>query len=510
MNLQPWLKVYVALALIAAAVFSPLALSFVPLIILLWYLVQWRWHFSSTINLMTQYFVFFALGLLFIPAIGPYFPLLIACPVLVLVDRALQEIGASGSRRATKNAWMPTGILVALLGNALLVLLISWALSVITLALASAIALLYLTVLLIIIFRYFPGRPVTEKPVQVRVVAGRELRQEINLDVKTRVGGALVLTSPYTWLKIRDPEMPLREGVLTTEISVSPSLSGPQGAELTACATDKWGLTQVRFTLEPLKLTVIPRAKYAEWIANKYLQGTKPGELPLASQIGFHKNQYGTRQGVEYYGNRIYQPGDTMRNIDWKHSIKYDEIVVKEFDEIRGRSAVMLINLTAGNEEERDILAHNILMTAVVLAQEAIPTSLAAYNQKETVLVTRPLHTGQLVLRAMRVVGDIVISPLPVKYLEPPDVNRLKANIWRLQDLESQQAGILRDLLAAEYKNLGDTARNNPSTQTLNKALALVNQQVTIIVISQRNHDAEALAYNMHTVTTNDAAFVAL
>jgi len=37
------------------------------------------------------------------------------------------------------------------------------------------------------------------------------------------------------------------------------------------------GLTRTTFEIEPLTLNVIPRARYADWLANKYLSGTKPG-----------------------------------------------------------------------------------------------------------------------------------------------------------------------------------------------------------------------------------------
>jgi hypothetical protein len=40
--------------------------------------------------------------------------------------------------------------------------------------------------------------------------------------------------------------------------------------------------------------------------------------------------------------------------------------------------------------------------------------------------------------------------------------------------------------------------------------MAKTNQQSTIIVISNQNHDAEALAFNLHAVTTKGNAVISV
>ena len=49
------LKAYVAAALVVAAILSPLALSFVPALLLLWYVYSWRWPINATVELLTEY-----------------------------------------------------------------------------------------------------------------------------------------------------------------------------------------------------------------------------------------------------------------------------------------------------------------------------------------------------------------------------------------------------------------------------------------------------------------------
>ena len=92
-NIRLILKIYTAAALIAAAVRSPLALAFVPIVLLVWFLYQWRWPLSQLIDFLTQFFLFFAVCLLFSPLVGPYFALLIALPLIVLIDLKLRDIG---------------------------------------------------------------------------------------------------------------------------------------------------------------------------------------------------------------------------------------------------------------------------------------------------------------------------------------------------------------------------------------------------------------------------------
>ena len=84
----------------------------------------------------------------------------------------------------------------------------------------------------------------------------------------------------------------------------------------------------------------------------------------------------------------------------------------------------------------------------------------------------------------------------PVKYLYPPDVGRLRANMSRISFAESKGAKVLAQLLQLEYKSLSNAAKFNPATKALREAFAKVDKKSNIVVISHHNHDAEALAFN--------------
>ncbi|MFC2035302.1 DUF58 domain-containing protein [Chloroflexota bacterium] len=500
-NLYSWgtvifLKVYVAIALITATILSPLALSFIPILLLVWYLYLWRWPITAVVNLLTEYFVFFTIALLLTLPVGPLFSLVTALPVLLLINRDLEKAAESNAYQATRYVRRPTSICLTLLIIAISVLIISLLLNSLSLLLSSATVISYFAILGGLIFMRFPLKPVEESQIQHRMVAGSEEHLYIKLTTKTKIGGLLFIDSPYEWLRIRPNVLPLKETRLAIEVSLSPTLSGPSIIKLQGHATDRWGIIQTRFELEPIHLYVIPRARYADWLARRYLASTKQGTLPLISNIEALKPVYGLRRGVEYYGSRLYQPGDSLKDTDWKHSFKYNELITKEFTEFHGQSAIILINLTVGNAEEADKLAYKIIVTAISLAQENIPAALAAYNHEAVKVTTQTLQARQLLFQSLQVAKEIVTSIDPVKYLNPPDVARLRANINRIRFVESTASRGLTQLLELEYKVLNDNARFNPATKALTEAFTKVDKQSNIVIISHRNHDAEALAFN--------------
>lgn len=495
--LVPLLKVYVVIALAAATALSPAALSFVPVLLLAWYLYLWRWRLAPVVHLLTDYFMFFAIALLFSARAGALPSLPIALPALLLVHKRLEEVAGSATYREIKGDRQPTDTYIALGSIAILVLLVSLLLGNLALLLVSAAGIAYLAALGTFVFRKTPGKPVKELQLQQRILSGAKTDVSVKLAVETEIGGLLFIRSPYQWLEAAPARMSLQDSELTIGISLTPKLSGPSIVTLQGQATDRWGLFRVNFALEPLRLFVIPRARYAQWLARKYMAGSGPGMLPMISNVAALKPAFGLRRGVEYYGNRQYQPGDSLKNIDWKHSIKHNELVSKEFAEFQGRAAMVLINLTASNAEEADRLAYNIIVTAISLAQDSIPAALAAYDHRSVKLTTGLLSGQQLVPQSIQLAREIVTTIDPKRYLNPPDILRLRANISRLQSGVSQSklAG-LAELLRLEYETISANARLNPATKALAEAMAKGDKQANVVIISSRNHDAEALAFN--------------
>jgi len=416
--------------------------------------------------------------------------------VLLLINHGLEEAAGYLAYRETRYGRRPTGLCLALLLIVIVVLGVSLLLGSLSLLLASTAIIIYFGILGAVVLRRLPLKPVEETQVKQRMVAGSEGQLYIELTAKTKIGGLLFVESPYEWLEVSPNILSLKENKSVMKVSLSPTLSGPSIVKLRAYTIDRWGLIQIRFELEPIHLYVIPRARYAAWLAKRYLAETKPGALPLISNIGAIKPIHGLRRGVEYYGSQLYQPGDSLKNIDWKHSLKYNELITKEFAESHGRSAIVLINLAVGDAEDADKLAYKIIVTAISLAQENIPAALAVYNHEGVRLTTTILQPRQLLLQFLQVAQEMVTFINPVKYLNPPDVTRLRANISRIRFAEGEASRALTQLLQFEYKNLGNNARLNPATKALSEAFTKVDKQSNIVIISHRNHDAEAIAFN--------------
>ncbi|MFC1953244.1 DUF58 domain-containing protein [Chloroflexota bacterium] len=404
----------------------------------------------------------------------------------------------------------PTTIFFTLLLIVISVLALSLLLGSLTLLLTCTTILGYMGLLGLLVWRQLPLKPVRENQVFQRMVAGSKDHLHLELTALTKIGGLLFLRSEYEWLKVSPEELTLKDNKLIIELTISPSLSGPSIVNLKGQVTDIWGLVRVNFTLEPIRLYVIPRAKYAAWLANRYLAMSKPGALPLISNIEAMKPLSGLRRGIEYYGSQLYQPGDSLKNIDWKHSLKYNEMISKEFTEFQGQSAIILINLSVGDAEDADKLAYNIIVTALSLAQENIPAGLAAYNHEDVKVITSTLQPRQLVLQSMQIAQEMVTFFNPLRYLNPPDIARLRSNISRIQFAESQASKVLAQLLQIEYKSINNNAKLNPATKALAQAFTRMDKKSNIVIISNLNHDAEALAFNTYDLTMKGNAVITI
>jgi len=502
------LKIYVCAALVASAVLSPLNISFVQMLLLGIYLYQWWRPLSVISELMTQILVFLAIAILYSNFNSVFIIPILSLPILVLFTNSLEKAALETPFQATSVKRSLTSTSLILWIAILVITVASLFTENVALMIACLILVIYLLTLEIYVYFKFLQKPVQEEQIQLRIVAGKEGTAQITLKSLCKIGGRLFIESEEDWIKVTPVHLSLKKQAAYFKVSLTPSLSGPLTVKFTAKTIDRWGLSQNIFEIEPIQLLIIPRAKYGAWLAQKYLAGTKPGSLPLLSSVGTTNVQQGLRQGIEYYGNRLYQPGDSLKQIDWKHSFKYDELISKEFTEFHGQPAIVLVNLVAGNAEEADILAYNIIISALTLGQEGVPTAIAAYNREKVIDSTGVLTAIPLVIRSMQLVKEIVIQSDQIRYLNPPDVLKLRSNIKRISQSNNKPAQILKEILQIEYKVLSNQAKENPSTEALNIVKSKVNERFSVVVISRRNHDAEALALNSYALTQKGNAVI--
>ena len=491
---------YALLTLVIGGAFAPLTYAAIPWLALLLYIyVELR---GVRAQIRVPFYTFLALSLpLFLkPLVGVWASAALTLPMLPLLDHGLRQAALTYDLATAREARRPTRLCLSLSVSVAAVGLVAAALGSWGLLLSCVLVGGYLAAVIGLVLRRVWRAPVQTEAVSHRVIVGNLARASVRLVNQSALGGHLRLASPYPWFHIRPDRVVLDKPELDVEVSFTPPLSGPTVVACQAIFLDRWGLVQVGFQMEMLRLFVIPRARYAEWLARRYLEASRPGGQEAMTTVA-PASQRASRKGVEFYGLRSYQPGDSARVIDWKHTLKLHQVVVKEFLDTGVEGALLLVNLSATNEEEKDKLAYSLITSALTLARENIPSALAAYNDQEVVANTRLLDPRQALLQVLTLARDIRLSPSPLRYLGVPDVSRLRGNIHRLRQSAETAAVRLAELLQLEYDALNRGARANPVTATLAAALAAVSGRVNIVILSGRNHDAEALAFSQHSLT---------
>jgi len=194
--------------------------------------------------------------------------------------------------------------------------------------------------------------------------------------------------------------------------------------------------------------------------------------------------------GIEYHRLREYEPGDQLRDIEWRHTLKLRELIVKERLDTPAGSAVLLVNLAVASEEEADWLAYHLVTSALSAAHQGVRVSILAYNEWDVVLDMEPRDGREALKEALRLSTRLAyVAPIE-RLLAPPDVLRLRRAVRRLE----ADGATLAALLRIELAELEQLARYHPVAALAGSLIQRRQQGSVITVISHWNHDAEALA----------------
>lgn len=166
---------------------------------------------------------------------------------------------------------------------------------------------------------------------------------------------------------------------------------------------------------------------------------------------------------------------------------------MKERVDVSERLAVIMANLSVADAEGADKLAYGLITTALTLAREMVPVALAVYNQEKVVLTTPVSDPREILKQTLRLVKEIKPVALGQRCLKPPDIAGLRRDISRLKTVESRPARRLLELLELEYRAVEKTARKHLATRALLRVTEPVLPPAAVIMISELNHDAEAL-----------------
>jgi len=413
-------------------------------------------------------------------------------PVIYLLDHNLRQ---NAHQRLTfikgRTGRHTTCTFVSLFISALVVMLLSPVLNKPTLLLAGITLALYLLGILIGIFLTIPRLPLTSTTMMKRIIAGTTGSLSLHITSQASIRMHSQLSTADPWVKATPQRLILNRGETKLDLSFTPPLAGQSYPQLQVSAIDPRGVIQINQALEPVQLHIIPRAKYAEWLARKYLEQTGAGVVMAARMP--HEATMMPKRGIEYLDNRTYQPGDPLKGIDWKHTLKLSQMIVKEYSEACEQSAIIAVNLSVTDAEEADKLAFNLITVALTLAREDISSALAAYNHRGAILNTAVTDPLEILRQALSLMREIKLVKFADRHLEPTDIAKIRRNIIQLKKADSEPAQRLLGMLNFEYRAIEEAAKTHPSTIALSDATKQVPAPALILLVSQLNHDAEAI-----------------
>jgi hypothetical protein len=93
----------------------------------------------------------------------------------------------------------------------------------------------------------------------------------------------------------------------------------------------------------------------------------------------------------------------------------------------------------------------------------------------------------------LSIVREIKVVDLYGRYLEPTSIGRIRRTVKQLKEADSEPARRLMDILNFEHHFLEETAKNHPATLALSTATKQVPAPAMILLVSQLNHDAQAI-----------------
>lgn len=399
----------------------------------------------------------------------------------------------------------PTDTFKALLAATAMIMLASPILNNPVLLFSGVMLALYMLAVLARILLTIPKLPINVPIKKKRVIASTTVDMHLDIISKASIRTHNLISPVAPWSRVTPQRFTLNGGKTRINLAFTPPLAGASHPQFQLALLDPRGFIQTNQLLEPVELHVIPRARYAEWLARKYLEQTGAGVIAThvtPPEIIIPK------RGVEYFDSRTYQPGDPLKDIDWKHSLKSNQPIVKQYIEAGEQSAIITVNLSVGDAEEADKLAFDLLTTALTLSQDGISTALAAYNQDRVVLTTIFTDPREILKQTLSLVKDIAPAEFAHRSLAPPDIAKLRRNITHLRRAESEPAQRLLEMLNFECRATEEAARTHPATVAISLVTEHAPTPAMIIMLSRLNHDAEAIAVTTERLSKREFTII--
>ena len=420
-------------------------------------------------------------------------------PVIYLLDYALQQNALDITLTHNIKGKHITPITKTVAVSVLVLLIISLIIDQRILLFTSLIVALYLLSTVIRAFQAIPERSLDIATIQKRIVAGTTADVSMYAVSRASVKLHCQLNPVDPWIKSTPQSFTLDGSEIEFNLSISPPLSGPSYPQFQVSAIEPRGLVQINQIVQPLEMHIIPRARYAEWLATKYL-----GHLGSGATVFTTRQPEGVlipKKGTEYFGSRAFQSGDQLSKIDWRHTLKLQQLIIKEYTEAGKQAAIVAVNLSVTDAEQADKLAFDLITTALTLSRQAIPTALAAYTHQKVILTTAVNDPKDILIQALSLVKNINVVEFTHQCLQPASMNRLRRNITHLKRATSEPAKRLLNMLAFEYQAIEQAAKTHAATVALSRVVRRISPPAIILIVSQLSHDAEALLVTTDRLT---------
>jgi uncharacterized protein (DUF58 family) len=174
------------------------------------------------------------------------------------------------------------------------------------------------------------------------------------------------------WIEVET--LNFEPGTRPVTLRVSPRLTGQYSTErVTALVSSRFGFfsTSVMPKLA-IEVNVYPRFLVAALAVV---------ELLIRSGAG-HSGEQETEllgPGFEYADTRPYQPGDSLRRIDWKATARFSSLMVKQYYRESGGSLNLIYLLDTPGPRTHDEMATQFLNLLVSASSSGTPVSVIAY-----------------------------------------------------------------------------------------------------------------------------------
>jgi len=464
-----------------------------------------RAHYALMLNLL----------ILFLPAafwnelVGAWSAGLWALVALPPLDDSMRVVAPTGfpnelaktpsGRKASSHLWSLVAVLT-------LVTMLAAVVANAGLAVASGVAAGFLLWRLSGIVRRVPPDALLVTPVRARVMAGESLQYQIQVTNSSTLPLHVRFFPDAAWLRIEPLQCNLQNGeAAPLEMRVQTSLAGPRQVALLAAALDPWGLLLSIQSAIVAEITVIPRARVASWLARQFLEGAATGVNSVAALSRIPTNSAGQQ---EYYRHRPYLPGDRGNQIDWRRALKFRELIVKEFSGAPARLAVLVAGLQAEDEEAMDQLAWDVMTYSLTLAQEGVPTAIAAYGQDGLTFTAPTGDPKEAVRQSLTLLPKMSQAPQDAKALGAADVSWLRKQLRNRRKPGGLGESVER-FLNTELSALEFAAKDHPLTKAVSEIKRRLPHATVFIlsrsrgeqdVVAVSNDALERAGYDVHLV----------